>query len=87
MDSLEILLDSNCQIGTIQSHFSQLFPALSQSGVVVEEGVVLSSSAALPGKKVEDLLEHQLVITGALSHLDWGDILSSPRKLEVVSVL
>ena len=52
----------------------------------MEEGVVLSSSAALPGKKVEDLLEHQLVITGPLSHLDWGDILSSPRKLEVVSV-
>jgi len=43
--------------------------------------------AALRGEEVEDLLEHQLVITGALSHLDWGDILSSPRKLEVVSVV
>ena len=54
--------------------------------MVFEEGAVPSSSAALRGEKVEDLLEHQLVITGALSHLDWGDILSSPRKLEVMSV-
>ena len=75
------------QIGTIQSHFFQLSQALTQAGVVFEEGAVPSSSAALRGEKVEDLLEHQLVITGALSHLDWGDILSSPRKLEVVSVL
>ena len=86
MDSLEILPDSNCQIGTIQSHFFPPFQALTQAGVVFEEGAVPSSSAALRGEKVEDLLEHQLVITGALSHLDWGDILSSPRTLEVVSV-
>ena len=53
----------------------------------IEEGVVPGSMAVLRGEEVEDLLEHQMVVTGALSHLDWGDILSFPRTFEVGSVL
>ena len=54
MDTLEILPDSNSQIGTIHSHFFQLFQALIQAGEqFVEEAAVPSSTAALRGEEAE----------------------------------
>ena len=41
------------------------------------------STAVLRGEELEALLEHQIVVAGALSHLHWSDHLSFPRKSEV----
>lgn len=88
---MEILPGSTSQISTIQIVFFHLLqsvqPQMKAREKFIEEGVAPGNTAVLRGEEVEDLLEHQMVVTGALSHLDWGDILSFPRKFEVGSVL
>lgn len=53
----------------------------------VEQGVVPSSRALLCVEEVEELLEHQVVQTGALCLLPFGDVPSFPTKLEIGPVI
>lgn len=92
IDSLKIFLDNNFQIGTSQVIFFHLLPQLFQAVMklrekLIKEGVVPSSSALLYVEEVADLLEYQMVVTGGLSHLDWGVIFSFPGKFEISSFL
>lgn len=92
MDALEIFPDNSFPVGTSQIVFVHLLPQLFQAVMkpreqLIKEGVVPRSSALLCVEEVADLLEYQMVVTGALSHLDWGVIVSFPGKFEISSFL
>ena len=69
---------------TVFFHRLQLFQALIRAGEeFIQQRVVPSSTAVLRGEELKALLEHQIVVAGALNHLHFSDHLSFPRKSEV----
>ena len=81
MDVMEILRGTKFQW---EQH--RMSPCICSSCFRLWSGLQ-SSTAVLCGEELEALLEHQIVVAGALSHLQWSDHLSFPRKSEVGFVL
>lgn len=91
-DSEEVTPDKTSQIvGTNQSFFIRLLQpvqaVIETREQFAEECVAPSSMTLLCTEEVEELLEHQVVQTGALCLLHFGDVSAFPRKLEIGSVI
>lgn len=81
MDVMEILPGTK-----FQREQHRMSPCICSSCFRLWSGLQ-SSTAVLRGEELEALLEHQIVVAGALSRLHWSDHLSFPRKSEVDFVL